>query len=119
MIRVLALAILFAAFAWSCAYPHDRARPELNAWFDHLSSGKGPCCSYADGISVDDPDWESVNGHYRVRIANTAKAGDPFEWVEVPDEAVITEPNRAGRTMVWPVYGTVITIRCFIVGSMT
>ncbi|MBH5403031.1 hypothetical protein HZZ13_35335 [Bradyrhizobium sp. CNPSo 4010] len=25
-------------------------------------------------------------------------------WVEVPDDSVITEPNRAGRTMVWPYY---------------
>ena len=41
------------------------------------------------------------------------------EWVEVPDEAVITEPNRAGRTMVWPVktaFG--VSIRCFMPGSM-
>jgi hypothetical protein len=25
-----------------------------------------------------------------------------MDWVDVPNEAVITEPNRAGRTMVWP-----------------
>jgi hypothetical protein len=37
----------------------------------------------------------------------------------VPDDAVITEPNRAGRTMVWPVKGALgITIRCFLPGSM-
>ena len=40
-------------------------------------------------------------------------------WVEVPDEAVITEPNKAGRTMVWPVYGPEgVSIRCFMPGSM-
>ena len=27
------------------------------------------------------------------------------EWIDVPDEAVITEPNRIGRTMVWPIRG--------------
>ena len=42
-------------------------------------------------------DWESESGHYRVRIEG--------EWVDVPDEAVITEPNRVGRTMVWPIRG--------------
>jgi hypothetical protein len=39
-------------------------------------------------------------------------------WVEVPDEAVITEPNKAGRTMVWPFYGLEnVSIRCFMPGS--
>src|SRR3982075_2755984 len=84
----------------------------LKPWFDSLKSGKGPCCSDADGFAIADPDWESKSGHYRVRIDN--------EWVDVPDDAVITEPNRAGRTMVWPVKGTLGTsIRCFMPGSMT
>ena len=35
-------------------------------------------------------------------------------------EAVVAEPNRAGRTMVWPLYGySGVTIRCFMPGSMT
>jgi hypothetical protein len=42
------------------------------------------------------------------------------QWVDVPDEAVITEPNRIGRTMVWPIRGYLgLTIRCFMPGSMT
>ena len=42
------------------------------------------------------------------------------EWIDVPDDAVITEPNRAGRTMVWPIKGALgTTIRCFMPGSMT
>ena len=57
----------------------------LKPWFDSLRSGKGPCCSDADGFAIADPDWESKSGHYRVRIDN--------EWVDVPDDAVITEPN--------------------------
>jgi hypothetical protein len=81
-------------------------------WFDSLKSGKGPCCSVADGIAIADPDWESRDGHYRVRIDN--------EWIDVPDDAVITEPNRAGRTIVWPIKGSLGTsIRCFMPGSMT
>ena len=66
----------------------------------------------ADGTVVADPDWDSKEGHYRVRLDN--------KWVDVPDDAVITEPNRAGRTMVWPVgIGTDVSIRCFMPGSMT
>jgi hypothetical protein len=84
----------------------------LKPWFDNRRSGKGPGCSDADGFAIADPDWESKSGHNRVRIDN--------EWVDVPDDAVITEPNRAGRTMVWPVKGTLGTsIRCFMPGSMT
>ncbi len=41
-------------------------------------------------------------------------------WIDVPDDAVITEPNRAGRTMVWPIrFDNQISIRCFMPGSMT
>lgn len=84
----------------------------LKEWFDSLKSGKGPCCSDADGYAVSDPDWESKNGGYRVRIEG--------EWYDVPPDAVITEPNRAGRTMVWPIKGWGgLTIRCFMPGSMT
>jgi hypothetical protein len=88
------------------------ANSPLKQWFDSLKSGKGPCCSDAYGTALSDVDWESSNGHYRVRIEG--------EWVEVPDDAVITEPNRVGRTMVWPIrgYGG-LTIRCFMPGSMT
>jgi hypothetical protein len=86
--------------------------PELKAWFDSLRSGKGPCCSDADGSAVSDVDWESNAGHYRVRLDGV--------WVDVPDEAVITTPNRVGRTMVWPIrLESGVLIRCFMPGSMT
>jgi hypothetical protein len=89
-------------------YAHSPLKP----WFDGLKSGKGLCCSDADGFAVSDPDWESKDGHYRVRVDN--------EWVDVPADAVITEPNRYGRTMVWPTKGTLGTsIRCFMPGTMT
>ena len=108
-----------SAVAALAAYPGHARDPDgryanspLKQWFDSLRSGKGPCCSDADGTAVSDVDWESGNGHYRVRIEG--------DWVDVPDEAVITEPNRVGRTMVWPIrgYGG-LTIRCFMPGSMT
>lgn len=87
------------------------ANSPLKEWFNHLASGKGLCCSSADGQVVEDPDWESKDGHYRVRIGN--------EWIDVPDDAVIKEPNLYGRTMVWPMFsGGLMTIRCFMPGSM-
>ncbi len=88
------------------------ASSPLKQWFDSLKSGKGPCCSDADGSAVSDVDWESKNGRYRVRIDG--------EWHDVPEDAVITEPNRVGRTMVWPIRGYLgLSIRCFMPGSMT
>ncbi len=94
------------------AIAHDLDHPELNGWFDHLASGKGLCCSYADGEAIADADWKSDHGHYQVRLDGI--------WLEVPDDALITEPNRDGRTMVWPIrYGGEVSVRCFMPGAMT
>jgi hypothetical protein len=35
------------------------AHSPLHDWFNHLASGKGLCCSMADGETIVDPDWES------------------------------------------------------------
>jgi hypothetical protein len=110
-------AVLLLVLASHLGQARDRGQyanstPEMKAWFEGLKSGKGPCCSDADGTAVSDVDWESGNGHYRVRLDG--------QWIDVPDEAVITEPNRIGRTMVWPLRGYLgLTIRCFMPGSMT
>lgn len=109
-IAALALAILFGR-----ADARDDGRyagSPLKPWFDSLASKKGPCCSDADGSVVQDADWESKNGHYRVKIKG--------DWYDVPDDAVLTVPNLYGKTMVWPVSGgwSGLTIRCFIPGSM-
>ena len=114
----IGFAVLLLGLASQLGHARDRgqfanANPELRAWFNGLKSGKGPCCSDADGTAVSDVDWESGDGHYRVRIDG--------EWVVVPDNAVINEPNRVGRTMVWPIRDGVggLYIRCFMPGSMT
>jgi hypothetical protein len=88
------------------------ANSPLKGWFESLhSKGGGPCCADADGTALDDVDWDTSNGHYRVRLLG--------DWIEVPDDTVITEPNRAGRTMVWPYYvNGRAKIRCFMPGSM-
>ena len=94
------------------ARAHDHQHPELNSWYESLYSGKGPCCDGSDAERVDDADWETKDGHYRVRIDG--------EWVDVPNDAVVDGPNRAGRTMVWPYYlnGALVGVRCFLPGSM-
>ena len=125
----LASALVLIALAAPFGNARDRGQfvntnAELKAWFDGLRSGKGPCCSDADGSAISDSDWESKDGHYRVRVPRYGFVLEgqqqEFVWVDVPEEAVISEPNRVGRTMVWPIYGYMgVTIRCFMPGSMT
>ncbi|WP_354086472.1 hypothetical protein [Bradyrhizobium sp. S3.3.6] len=115
---VLRMVLLAAAIALIGAPADARddgryANSPLKGWFESLHSrGGGPCCADADGTALDDVDWDTSNGHYRVRIQG--------EWIQVPDDTVITEPNRIGRTIVWPYYvnGRAL-IRCFMPGSMT
>lgn len=116
MKALLAVVLLLAA---SGALARDLdgryANSPLHDWFMGLRSALGPCCSDADGHVVSDPDWESREGHYRVRIMD--------EWWDVPDNAVVVEPNRYGRTMVWPIYiydleqKLKVKIRCFMPGA--
>jgi hypothetical protein len=117
-LTVIAMAIVICAIYFK-AHAHDPQRPELNAWFDKLTDQKGqPCCSLTDGIALSDVDWDIKDGHYRVRVPYEP-GGKELIWKDVPDESVITEPNKAGKTMVWPLYGYLgFEIRCFMPGSM-
>ena len=81
MMRIVPIFLLL----FTPALAHDPSRPELNEWFNRLASGKGLRCSFADGFVVGDVDWESKDGHYRVQLEG--------RWIDVPDDAVITEPN--------------------------
>jgi hypothetical protein len=111
---IISLAMLIVASEARDRGQFAKSTPEMKAWFDSLKSGKGfLCCSDADGTAVSDVDWESKDGHYRVRLGG--------QWIDVPDDALVTVPNRAGRTMVWPmpmIEGDTIKIRCFMPGSM-
>jgi hypothetical protein len=90
-----------------------KSTPEMKKWFDGLKSKIGSCCSDADGTALSDVDWESKDGHYRVRLNG--------QWIDVPDNALVTEPNLTGRTMIWlmpQIDGDTIKIRCFMPGTM-
>lgn len=114
----IALVLVLAGSSFARDLDGRYAQSPLKQWFDGLKSGKGPCCSDADGSAISDADWERTNDgkHYRVRIPGND--GKPA-WIDVPDEAVITEPNLAGKTMVWPIRGYLgVSIRCFMPGVM-
>ena len=58
------------------------ANDPLKYWFDNLTSSNGKCCSFADGFSVGDVDWDMQDGHYRVLLHG--------EWINVPNSSVVT-----------------------------
>lgn len=104
----------------SSAFAHDHNRPALDSWYESLKNENGMACCGGpkiDATTLEEIDWETKNGKYRVRIHGI--------WVDVPDEAVIKPPNLDGRTLVWPIIywdgGTIreIKIRCFMPGMMT
>jgi hypothetical protein len=106
------------------AAAHDHDRPALDGWYAHLHNKRTiPCCDGSDAARVEDADWDTKDGHYRVRLPGAAcSAGAPCEgvWVDVPDGAVVEEPNKDGRTLVWPYYiNGMPVVRCFLPGSMT
>ena len=64
---------------------------------------------FADAVSLQDVDWDTQDGHYRVRIQG--------EWIVVPDDSVVTEPNRFGPAV--DAGDGTTRIRCFIPGAGT
>ena len=87
------------------------ANSPLKRWFDSLESRRGLCCSAADGQSVEDVDWDTKDGKYRVRLDS--------QWIEVPPDALVTAPNKFGLAVVWPYKDSEgrTQIRCFIPGA--
>jgi hypothetical protein len=114
MRAILAAAIFTLSFG--PGYAHDdgsHADDPLKPWFEQLASGRGLCCSFADGFSIRDVDWDTEGDRYRVRIDG--------EWHAVPDDAVVAVPNKYGAAVVWPYWDEngATQIRCFMPGGGT
>jgi hypothetical protein len=97
-------ALALAAFAFANgAWPRDNGKwghdPETSAWFKSLKNQIGiPCCDYADGTRIEDPEWkENDDGSYTV----FAKG----EWHTISRPRVVTGTNRIGYAILWwPAY---------------
>lgn len=122
---ILALALIWFFLALPSRHVYAREGDDhgnhgsLKSWFDQLSSKKGMCCSFADGISVRDVDWDIRDTHYYVKIPATQVFPGTKDYVPVPDDAVITEPNLYGSAVVWPYFdgSGAVQIRCFLPGG--
>ena len=71
---------------------HDDATSQ---WFRNLRSPRGfPCCDYADGTRVEDPEYkENDDGSYEVFARG--------QWVHIDKENVVDGTNRVGYAILW------------------
>lgn len=102
-------------------------------WWTSLKSAHGYCCAgpKVDALLLKDIAWgrqDKKGSHFWVEVPKTAqdmekgRKGEPYEVerMDVPDDSVLTEPNKAGVALVWPYYGAMgRNIRCFMPGPMT
>ena len=110
----LVLTLCTGLFVPNHSFARDDGRftdTPLRQWFDQLASARGLCCSFADGVSIQDVDWDTRDGRYRVRLHG--------QWFVVPDAALVKEPNRYGPAVVWPYLDAngATQIRCFLPGA--
>jgi hypothetical protein len=103
----------------------DWKNSPLHHWFEGLASKRGLCCSYADGVAISDVDWGSAVLDKPITLADGTQERNVY-WVIVdgqkfivPPDAVIVEPNRYGRAVVWPFRDAAdqLQIRCFMPGT--
>lgn len=95
ILALLTLSILtLSANAAGDNWGHD---PDTSAWFKALKSPKGmPCCDYADGNRVEDPDYiENPDGSYEVNVPSHGG------WKHVDKDRVVDGTNRVGYAIIW------------------
>jgi len=91
-------------------YPDMRA--DVLHWFRSQKSPKtgGLCCTEHDGVYAEE---DIRDGIYWTRFYPTN--GD---WIPVPPEVVIHDPNRNGAPVAWFYYDNgVLKIRCYAPGA--
>jgi len=113
MLRILVATLLLAMIPPAIARDNGQyaqKSPEMRDWVRGLKDKRGVgCCDTADGYPAE-AEWDTDSKGYRVRIDG--------KWYAVPDETVITEPNRFGYAVVWYWFnGGVPMIRCFLPGG--
>src|SRR5262249_45038638 len=94
------VAVLFAAPAHSRDDGRYAASP-LKSWFDSLRSKKAMCCSEAEGPPTE---YEIRGDTYGVPVDGI--------WQPVPEDALLIEPNRFGKALLWLTPDR--QIRCFL-----
>jgi hypothetical protein len=94
--------------------PQPKDPKNKKTWFESLRNKLGLyCCAEADGHPLDDGEWDITDNKYRVFLQG--------EWTVVPDDAVLSGPNKFGKAIVWfkNPWGVPddTRIQCFLPGS--
>jgi hypothetical protein len=86
--------LLLASFP-AGAQSYMPINPKAEYFRTLASSGGGTCCNGFDGHPPQDVETDVSNDgtHYRVKIED--------QWVDVPEDRVVKEPNRYGYPVVW------------------
>lgn len=122
----LAVAVILAAVTSRPAHPRYAGAepvqysPEILDWIKGLQSSqqRSACCDLADGDFTQQDLRPGADG--RTHFFATVEG----EWVEIPDGALVREPNRIGRPIVWysrwmGLNGKPVTfVRCFLPGAL-
>jgi hypothetical protein len=99
-IKTAAGILAVTAFAATMSPGHARddgryAQSPNRDWFRSLTNQYGiMCCEGADGVRLDDPDWEFDGNGYRVRLDG--------RWMPVPPQAIVRQQNKMSYAIVWP-----------------
>jgi hypothetical protein len=120
MKRAIIIAATIIALALLLFYPLAHAKDDgryaqspLKDWVKGLkskASGSAGCCDISDG-SPPEAVWDMGGGRYQVTIEGKS--------YDVPNDALITEPNKLGYAVVWYfMENGVPRIRCFMPGTL-
>lgn len=113
MIRWVIALLIFSTTAFAVDRgQYKNVDPFLKEWVEGLKSKAAPygCCAINEGIP--NPATWSADGKYHVKIEG--------KWYDVPDDALITVPNKLGYAVVWYFKEDgKIMIRCFMPGTLT
>ena len=91
---------------------YNNVSPEVRQWFRAQKSPKtgGLCCNEADGTYAEE---DIRNGEYWTRFELTNG-----EWILVPQDVVIKDPNRNGAPVAWWYFQNgKVQIRCYAPGG--
>lgn len=113
---VLAVALLWALTALAHFADHEKWAQLTQAqrnWLQHRQIPNKPgysCCTDADADEVEE---DIRDGHYWARSNVTGR-----QWIQIPNEVVIHEPNRYGQPVAWWYWPEgKLTARCYAPGS--
>jgi hypothetical protein len=113
MIRTMLALLVVCVPALARDYgQYNNVSAEVRQWFRSQKSPKtgGLCCNEADGTYAEE---DIRNGVYWTRFELTRG-----EWIAVPSDVVIHDPNRNGAPVVWWFFQDgKLQIRCYAPGG--